>query len=160
LAAPIVGGAALIGGEGYYEVGSDGGIFAFGDAQFYGSVPGVLKPGQKLNSPIVGIASSPDGAGYWLVAADGGIFSFGDAPFYGSAAGSPIAAPIVGMTTVPAPFQTVSSMVAMPDDKGYFQTDIGGDVYTYGDAQVDGSPGNTVIPDPIFSMATTADGGG
>ncbi|MGH9091003.1 MAG: fibronectin type III domain-containing protein [Acidimicrobiales bacterium] len=37
---------------GYYEVASDGGIFAFGDAQFYGSMGG--KP---LNQPIVGIAA-------------------------------------------------------------------------------------------------------
>ena len=49
---------------------SDGGIFAFGDAGFFGSMGG--KP---LNKPIVGIASTPDGQGYWEVASDGGIFS-------------------------------------------------------------------------------------
>ncbi len=36
---------------GYWEVASDGGIFSFGDATFYGSMGG-----QKLNQPIVGIA--------------------------------------------------------------------------------------------------------
>ena len=35
-------------GHGYYEVASDGGIFAFGNAPFYGSMGG--KP---LNKPIV-----------------------------------------------------------------------------------------------------------
>jgi L,D-peptidoglycan transpeptidase YkuD (ErfK/YbiS/YcfS/YnhG family) len=61
-------------------VASDGGIFSFGDAAFYGST-GAL----HLNAPIVGMAAAPGGGGYWLVASDGGIFSFGDAAFYGSA---------------------------------------------------------------------------
>jgi len=69
--------------RGYWLVASDGGIFAFGDAQFYGSMGG--KP---LNKPIVGIAATPDGGGYWLVASDGGIFAFGDAQFYGSMVGN------------------------------------------------------------------------
>ncbi len=64
---------------GYHLVASDGGIFSFGDAPFYGSTGAM-----RLNSPIVGMASTPDGGGYWLVASDGGIFSFGDAPFDGS----------------------------------------------------------------------------
>ena len=64
---------------GYWEVAADGGIFAFGAAQFYGSMGG--KP---LNAPIVGIATTATGKGYWEVASDGGIFAFGAAPFYGS----------------------------------------------------------------------------
>ena len=43
----------------YYEVASDGGLFAFGGAPFYGSMGG--KP---LNKPIVGIATTPTGGGY------------------------------------------------------------------------------------------------
>ncbi|MHB8288655.1 MAG: hypothetical protein ACYDEY_05370, partial [Acidimicrobiales bacterium] len=39
---PIVGIAATPNGGGYWEVASDGGIFAFGDAAFYGSVPNTL----------------------------------------------------------------------------------------------------------------------
>jgi hypothetical protein len=68
-------------GKGYWLVGSDGGIFTFGDAQFYGSMGGKI-----LNKPIVAMASTPTGKGYWLVGSDGGIFTFGDAQFYGSAA--------------------------------------------------------------------------
>jgi len=56
-------------------VASDGGIFSFGDAQFYGSTGAI-----RLTKPIVGIAPTPDGGGYWLVASDGSVFSFGDAP--------------------------------------------------------------------------------
>ena len=77
---------------GYYEIASDGGLFAFGDAPFFGSMGG-----QPLNKPIVGIA--PLSTGYYEVASDGGIFAFGNAPFIGSMGGQPLNAPIVAMTT-------------------------------------------------------------
>jgi hypothetical protein len=83
LTKPIVGMAATPDGQGYWLVASDGGIFTYGDAQFYGST-GAL----HLNEPIVGMAATPDGQGYWLVASDGGIFTYGDAQFYGSTGGS------------------------------------------------------------------------
>ena len=73
---------------------SDGGIFSFGQAGYYGS-----EGGKPLNSPIVGIARTPDGKGYWEVASDGGIFTFGDAHFYGSMGGRHLASPIVGLAT-------------------------------------------------------------
>ena len=75
---------------------SDGGIFSYGDAGFYGSTGGL-----PLNKPIVGMAATPDGGGYWLVASDGGIFSYGDAGFYGSTGGLPLNKPIVGMAATP-----------------------------------------------------------
>ena len=59
---------------GYWLVASDGGVFAFGDAGFYGSMGG-----RPLNAPSSGMAATPDGRGYWQVAADGGVFAFGDA---------------------------------------------------------------------------------
>ena len=77
--APIVGLAATSDGGGYWLVASDGGVFSYGDAHFYGSAGSL-----HLNAPIVGMAATPGGGGYWLVAADGGIFSYGDAGFLGS----------------------------------------------------------------------------
>jgi len=85
--------AASPDGKGYWEVASDGGVFAFGDAAFYGSMGN-----NTLNKPIVGMAASPDGKGYWEVASDGGVFAFGDATFAGSAVGQTLDAPIVGIT--------------------------------------------------------------
>ena len=43
--------AATPDGGGYWFVASDGGVFAEGDAVFYGSMGG-----QHLNQPIVGMA--------------------------------------------------------------------------------------------------------
>jgi hypothetical protein len=81
-------------GGGYYEVASDGGIFAFGDAAFHGSMGG-----RPLAQPVVGMAATRDGGGYYEVASDGGIFAFGDAAFDGSMGGQPLVLPIVGMSS-------------------------------------------------------------
>ena len=75
---------------------SDGGIFSFGDAEFFGSTGGI-----RLNKPIVGMAATPDGNGYWLVASDGGIFSYGDAGFFGSTGSIHLNSPVVGMAAGP-----------------------------------------------------------
>ena len=78
--------------QGYWLVASDGGIFTFGDAHYYGSTGAT-----PLNKPIVGMAATQDGNGYWLVASDGGIFTFGDAHYYGSTGATPLNKPIVAM---------------------------------------------------------------
>jgi hypothetical protein len=49
----IVGIASTPDGKGYWLVGADGGVFTFGDAQFYGSMGG-----KHLNRPVVGGASA------------------------------------------------------------------------------------------------------
>jgi hypothetical protein len=77
-------------------VASDGGIFAFGDARFYGSAGN-----RHLVQPIVGMSSRRTGGGYWLVAKDGGIFAYGSAQFYGSAAGAMGGQDAVGMVASP-----------------------------------------------------------
>jgi hypothetical protein len=69
-------------GKGYWVCGSDGGIFTYGDAQFYGSLGNT-----PLAAPIVGMCTTPTGKGYWLLGKDGGVFTFGDAVFYGAPTG-------------------------------------------------------------------------
>ena len=125
--APMVGMAATPGGGGYWEVGSDGGIFSYGNAVFHGSTGGL-----HLNAPIVGMAATPDGGGYWLVASDGGIFNYGDAGFYGSAGSIHLNKPIVGMA-------------ATPDGHGYWLVASDGGIFNYGDA---GFYGSTRRPAP------------
>jgi sugar lactone lactonase YvrE len=129
-------------GLGYFLAASDGGIFNYGDAGFYGSTGNL-----KLNKPIVGLARTPDAKGYWLVASDGGVFSFGDAPFYGSTGNLVLNKPIVGMA-------------ATPDGKGYWLVASDGGVFSFGDAPFYGSTGNLVLNKPIVGMAATPDGKG
>jgi hypothetical protein len=83
-------------GGGYWLVASDGGLFSFGGAGFFGSMGG-----QRLSRPVVGMTPTSTGQGYWLVASDGGIFAFGDAPFEGSEAGARLVAPMVGIAAPP-----------------------------------------------------------
>ena len=73
--------AATPDGAGYWLVASDGGIFTYGDARFFGSAGAI-----HLARPIVGMSPMPDAGGYRFCASDGGIFTYGDAGFYGSAA--------------------------------------------------------------------------
>ena len=69
-------------GGSYWLAGADGGVFAYGHAVNYGSLPAL---GVKVSN-VKTIVSTGDGKGYWLGATDGGIFGFGDARFYGSLA--------------------------------------------------------------------------
>jgi subtilisin family serine protease len=139
---PVVGMAQTPAGLGYWLVASDGGIFSFGDASFYGSTGNLV-----LNKPIVGMASTPDGRGYWLVASDGGIFAFGDAAFYGSTGGMTLNKPIVGMAST-------------PDGRGYWLVASDGGIFAFGDAAFYGSTGNLVLNKPVVGMAPTPEGGG
>ena len=128
--------------HGYWMVASDGGIFAFGDAHFYGS-----EGGKPLNRPIVGMAATPDAKGYWMVASDGGIFAFGDAGFYGSTGNLNLTSPIVGMATT-------------PDGKGYWLVAADGGVFGFGDAHFYGSEAGKPLPAPIVGMVGTTTGHG
>ena len=127
---------------GYRFVGSDGGIFDFGDAPFEGST-GAL----TLQKPIVGMAATPSGNGYWLVASDGGVFAFGDAPFYGSEGATHLNEPIVGMAST-------------PDGRGYWLVASDGGIFSFGDAPFYGSTGAIHLNQPIVGMAATPGGGG
>ncbi len=53
LVKPVIGMAATPDGGGYWLVASDGGIFNYGDAGFFGSLGG-----QPLNAPAVGGAAA------------------------------------------------------------------------------------------------------
>ncbi len=139
---PVVGLASTPDGGGYWEVASDGGIFNFGDAAFYGSMGG-----QHLNRPIVGIAATSDGRGYWEVASDGGIFAFGDAVFRGSTGNIHLNRPIVGMA-------------ATPDGGGYWLVASDGGIFSFGDAAFHGSTGNIHLNRPVVGMASSPSGRG
>ena len=126
----------------YWLVASDGGVFAFGGAGFYGSTGNL-----RLNKPIVGMASTPTSRGYWLVASDGGVFSFGDAGFHGSTGSLVLNKPVVGMAVT-------------GDGGGYWSVASDGGVFSFGDAPFYGSMGGKPLNQPIVGMAATPDGHG
>jgi hypothetical protein len=118
--------------HGYWLVGSDGGIFTFGAAQFYGST-GAL----TLQRPVVGITPTANDGGYWLVASDGGIFSFGNAGYYGSIPGLGFAP--AGSTNPKRLNAPIVGMVPSADGAGYFMVAADGGVFAFGDAKFEGS---------------------
>ena len=134
--------AAAPNGAGYWLVASDGGIFAFGNAPFYGSMGG-----QHLNQPIVGMAATPDGRRLLAGGRRRRHLLFGDAHFYGSTGNIHLNQPIVGMT-------------ATQDGGGYWFTASDGGVFAFGDAEFYGSLGAVPQSRPIVAITGTADSGG
>ncbi len=131
-------------GGGYWQLGSDGGVFSFGQAPFEGSTGGM-----KLDQPVVAMAPTPDAGGYWLVAKDGGIFAFGDANYYGSLHGL--------MVNV----SNIVGIVPTADGGGYWLVASDGGIFSFGDAKYFGSlPGLKVSVSDIVAIASTPDGGG
>ena len=130
------------GDTGLWLVGSDGGIFNYGSAGFYGSTGGV-----HLNKPVVAMAATPDGRGYWLAASDGGIFAYGDAGLLWLHRRMPLNKPVV-------------AMAATPDGRGYWLAASDGGIFSYGDAHFYGSTGGTRLNRPVVAMAGTPDGHG
>ncbi len=135
-------------GTGAYDlVGSDGGVFVFGQpgTGFYGSLPGM-----KINvHNIVGIVPTTDGKGYFLVGSDGGVFAFGDAPFENSLPGEHVSV------------NDIVGIVPTKDDKGYFLVGRDGGVFAFGDAPFENSlPGQGTHVNNIVGIAATPDDGG
>ena len=170
--------------SGYRLVAADGGVFAFGDAAFYGSTGNI-----RLNQPIVGGIPTKSNKGYWFVASDGGIFNYGDASFFGSTGNIRLNQPIVGMAATPngngywlvardggifsfgdAKFygstgairlnQPIVGMAATPGGKGYWLVAADGGIFSFGDAEFYGSTGAIRLNQPIVGMAATPNGNG
>jgi hypothetical protein len=124
-------------------VASDGGVFAFGDTHFAGSMGG-----QHLNTPLQSVVLSglavddrletnSASQGYWLVVADGGIFAFG-APFRGSLGNTPLNQPITGMVRY---------------GDGYLMVDTNGASYNFSSLPFSGSPSEQPPNAPVVAVA-------
>ena len=120
-------------------VASDGGVFAFGDAQFEGSCPGT----GGCSGAAVAVVPYNSG-GYWLVTATGHVYAFGDAFNWGQ----------------PGP-QSVPVTAAAADGDGYWILFSNGTVDAYGTASALGGPADSVgVLDPASAIFGTVDGGG
>jgi hypothetical protein len=118
MAGPLAAMAAIPSGRGYILVGADGGVFTFGEALYFGSLPEL---GVVPNKPIVAAAVTPSGGGYWLAAADGGVFAFGDALYVGGLGGVALNQP-------------VRDFDPTPSGGGYWMAATDAGVFAFGDA--------------------------
>ena len=134
--------ATASGTSGYWLAGTDGGVFNYGQAPFFGSAGSV-----PLNNPVVGFVPTPTAGGYWMVASDGGIFTFGDAGFFGSMGGKPLNRPI-------------AAMAAIPSGKGYWLVATDGGVFAFGAAPYFGSLASEKLTKPIVDFAVSPTGQG
>jgi hypothetical protein len=107
-------------GGGYWLIASDGGVFAFGDAGFFGSLGGAPPA-----TALVGVAPTPDGGGYWVLGANGAVYPFGDAPQLGVGAVSP------ALSTMRSP---MTGLIPDLSGQGFDAVNGSGQVFAYGDA--------------------------
>jgi len=165
---------------GYWVISTDGGVFSFGGAGFFGSAA------PAMIAPAVGLASTPTGKGYWVTGLDGEVMTFGDAGFFGAGVGSS-AAPVVGLAPTPSgqgywlvatdggvfshgdagffgsgagvSTAPVVSLVATPSGHGYWLLSLEGGVLSFGDALFFGSAAHSALA-PVVSMTPTPSGRG
>ena len=67
--------------KGYWLVASDGGVFCFGGASFYGSAATLADRVDCVDS-----SATATSKGYWVLASNGTVYCFGDADDLGSIA--------------------------------------------------------------------------
>ena len=152
LAGDIVDVASSVTGNGYLLLGSDGGVFSYGDSPFKGSMGG--KP---LNAPIISLVRTASGKGYWEIGGDGGVFAFGDAlaPATNPLPGTRLNSPIVEATRIGD-----SGLLLVAGDGGIFALN-GAPFYGSMGGRPLNAPMVDIVPSPTAQGYATiaADGG-
>jgi hypothetical protein len=123
---------------GYWVLGRHGGVYSFGDAHYFGSVPGAA---------TIDLKPTRTGNGYWILGQDGTVWNFGDARNLGSLPG-------VGVHTVAV------KLVPTPSGNGYWILGQDGGIFSFGDAAFHGSLPGLHIANTSISMASTPSGRG
>lgn len=158
---------------GYWLLGMDGGVFAFGGAPFEGAgAPGASSPGlcpfafgptinisaaSLANAPdilsrlnCVGIAGSEAASGYWIA-------NFASLP---SAFGSATAPEQLGCSGLNGAMDGWSGIAGTPSGRGFFLVSVNGGVLGCGDALPLGGVANLSLAGSIQGIASTPDGKG
>lgn len=180
LNAPIVAMVPSLDGRGYFLVASDGGVFAFGDAVYQGSCPGI----GACAGPVSAVMT--DGQGYWVVTTTGNVYSFGGASYYG-APSSPLHSPITSAVGVSPGYRLLdatgdvfgfgygelpvapqsggvsaatasgsdpaTAIVSTASQRGYYVVSAHGNVYRFGDAGNDGDASALHLNGSIIAAA-------
>ena len=164
--------------SGYWMVGLDGAVFAFGDVPYKGGTAA---------GDVADIEPTGSGQGYWILTHDGTVRRFGDAPNFGDALGRLRAGErAVSMSATPtnngywiftdigraisfgaAPFLgdmsavrlngPVLGSISTPTGLGYYMVASDGGVFSFGDAVFHGSMGGTRLNQPVMGLVPDAD---
>jgi len=123
--------------SGYWMLGADGHVYAFGAAADLGS----------STAPAVAFAARRDGTGYWVVDAVGSVRAFGKAANHG------------GRPSL-RPGELVSTISATPTGLGYWLFTTQGRAFAYGDAKFFGDMGAVRLNGPVIASVATPTGRG
>jgi hypothetical protein len=171
--------------SGYWMVGSDGAVYAFGDARHLGNAP--LSGGAQA----VDLEPTPSLNGYRIVDDAGNVFGFGDARHFGNvdrsklvagekvtslsatrsgngywffttrgrvlAVGDAVHAGDVAAIKLNGP---VLDSIPTPSGRGYYMVASDGGIFTFGDAVFHGSTGDIKLNAPVQSLVPDPDGAG
>jgi hypothetical protein len=129
------------GKSGYWMLGSDGKVFAFGDAKHLGA------PTLPAGISAVDLETTPTGAGYWIVDSAGNVFGYGDAAHQGGIAAGQLAAG-----------ETVTSLSSTPSGKGYWIFTNKGRAVRFGDATFFGDMSRVQLAGPVLDSIPTPTG--
>lgn len=128
----------------YWEVGVDGGVFSFGGAQFYGSLPG----SNVIVDNVIGIAANSAKNGYWIATQTGDVYNYGAA----------YAPTKPNVSSYGAKVNNIVAIAAAPSGEGYYLAGSDGGVFAF-NAPFHGSLGGQALAKPIVGMAVRQQGG-
>jgi hypothetical protein len=127
--------------NGYWMLGTEGTVYAFGDAPALGGVAAGPR------APAVDLEATPDGAGYWIVDAAGHVSARGTAAVHGDA-------------DALAPGEAATSLSATPSGAGYWIFTDRGRVFARGDATWYGDLAGQALNNPVLDSVATPSGHG
>ncbi|HEX6379721.1 MAG TPA: glycosyl hydrolase [Acidimicrobiia bacterium] len=138
---PSVNPAAV--GSGYWMLGSDSKVYAFGDAKHLGA------PALPAGVNAVDLEATPSGAGYWIVDGAGSVYANGDATFLGGIQAGQLAAG-----------ESATSLSSTPTGKGYWIFTNKGRAVRFGDATFFGDMSRVPLAGPVLDSIPTPTGQG
>ena len=173
------------GRSGYAMLGSDGKVYAFGDAKHLGA------PTLPAGATAADLENTPTRAGYWVVDSLGNVFGYGDATHLGGISAGQLAAgeTVTGLLSTPSGkgywiftnkgravrfgdavfFGDMSratlngpvlDAIATPTGQGYYMVGSDGGIFSFGDAKFYGSMGDKKLNAPVQSLVPDSDGVG
>ena len=129
------------GRNGYWMLGSDGKVYAFGQAKNLGA------PTLPAGITAADLEATPTGDGYWIVDSVGNVYAYGDAAFQGGIPAGSL-----------APGETVTSLSSTPSGQGYWIFTTKGRAVRFGDAVFFGDMSKTTLAGPVLDSIPTPTG--